>query len=495
MYQSSTVKIGTITIGGKNEVCIQSMTNTKTHDTLSTVNQIKQLYKAGCQVVRVTTQTVAEANNIKNIKLKLLKSNIDIPIIADVHYNPKIAEIAAIYADKVRINPGNYIDNNIYKSISDNEIDKQIEKNLTPLLSICKHHNTSIRIGVNHGSLSKRILYKYGNTAVGMVESIMEFITVCRNHNFNDLVLSLKASNVLVMIDANILLVKRLKSMGLSYPIHLGVTEAGSSNEGRVKSAAGIGYLLAMGIGDTIRVSLSENPTHEIPVAIKLVELFGKKHKAPLVNFKTIKIPKSATNIKPPLVITSKKSDYSDLFIDQNTNLDYSISDNELLQIYKLNYNKLNYNALVITATVEATTILLSEKNIDGIWIDNGDASTVDELAQLTHTILQVLGKRITKTEFIACPTCGRTSINVINLLEIAKEKTSHLPNIKIAIMGCAVNGPGEMADANYGFVGSSNNNVNIYKNKQVVVKHVPQDLALEKLIDIIKESGDWKEE
>ena len=280
-YLSSIVNIGNVTLGVKNPVRIQSMTTTNTMDTDATVSQIVELALAGCDFVRVTTQNINEAENLSNIKFELKKQGINIPIIADVHFNPKVAEIAAKIVEKVRINPGNYINNNklfsIVRGVDDVDADNEIEQNLVPLLNICKQHGTAIRIGVNHGSLSSRILYKYGNTALGMVESIMEFVNICHKNKFNNLVLSLKASNVIVMIEANMLLVKKMNEKGFHYPIHLGVTEAGSDEDGRIKSAAGIGYLLAHGIGDTIRVSLTENPIEEIPVAIKLASYYGRK--------------------------------------------------------------------------------------------------------------------------------------------------------------------------------------------------------------------------
>jgi len=496
-YQSSVIKIGKVVLGGKHPVRIQSMTTTNTLDTIATVKQIKQLIKAGCDFVRVTTQNIKEAENLRNIKAELSKQGINTPIIADVHYNPKVAEVAAQIAEKVRINPGNYINNS--RLYSDNKgiegIDKyaEIEQNLVPLLNICKQHETAIRIGVNHGSLSNRILYKYGNTALGMVESIMEFINICHKNKFNNLVLSLKASNVIVMMEANLLLVNKMNEKGYNYPIHLGVTEAGSEEEGRIKSAAGIGYLLAHGIGDTIRVSLTENPIAEIPVAIQLVSYYGRKNIILTEKEEQrILFHNNLIKVATPIVITSEESEISDFSInDINENTDKQ--DNNTISICKLHYNDIQYNQLIIKATVDAS-ILLRNKYFDGIWINNNGTTSSDDIAKLTLGILQVLGMRITKTEFIACPTCGRSSISVINHLKEVKEQTSHLPGLKIAIMGCAVNGPGEMTDAHYGYVGSGKGKVNIYKGGIEMHKNVAQDVAINTLINLIKDNGDWKD-
>jgi len=495
-YQSSIVKIGRKAIGGKRPISIQSMTTTNTMDTSATANQIIELANAGCDFVRVTTQNIKEAENLKNIKSEIKKQGIDIPLIADVHYNPKVAEVAAEFAEKVRINPGNYINNNkLYSSITtfdDVEEYKEIEQNLMPLLVKCSNYGTAIRIGVNHGSLSNRILCKYGNTSLGMVESIMEFVEICHKNEFSNLVLSLKASNVIVMIEANILLVNKLNEKGFSYPIHLGVTEAGSGEDGRIKSAAGIGYLLAHGIGDTIRVSLTEDPIKEVPVARKLVKYYGRKENQVHQIIKEItRFHKSLFDVSLPVVVTSGISKLADLSVETNQIFTKQQANDNYLSVSKLSYNGIPNNELIIRATVDTSINVINEK-IDGIWIDNKDVTSPDNLAKLSLDILQVLGKRITKTEFIACPTCGRSSINVIDQLKQIKEQTSHLPGLKIAIMGCAVNGPGEMADAHYGYVGSIKGKVNIYKGKRIIHKNVSQEIALDLLIKLIKENGDW---
>jgi len=493
MYRSSVVQIGNIALGGKNPVRIQSMTTTNTMDTTATVAQVKELALAGCDYVRITTQTIKEAENLKNIKDDLQKDGLNIPLIADVHFNPKVAEVAACYAEKVRINPGNYIDiqnDSSSKNYQDTSYSiKRISENIAPLLNICKQYNTAIRIGTNHGSLSQRILFMYGNTAHGMVESIMEFVQICNQLDFHNLVLSLKASNARTMIEANMLLVNRLSDLGLNYPLHLGVTEAGSEDEGRVKSAAGIGYLLAHGIGDTIRVSLTENPIEEIPVALNLVEFFGlKKDITKEITSEIVNFPKS--KIKPPLVVTSKYSSLSDLSAEKQYITEKQQSNDSLISIQKFKYQSISYNDLIIRATVEASVILLKQETY-GIWIENQSITTADNLAKLTLNILQVLGLRITKTEYIACPTCGRSTINVIKQLEEVKKQTSQLPGLKIAVMGCMVNGPGEMADAHYGFVGSGKEKVNIYKGKKIIHKNVSQENAVATLVSLIRENED----
>ncbi len=495
-YKSSVIHIGNIVVGGTTPVRIQSMTTTDTMNTLATVAQVKELVIAGCDFVRIATQNIKEAENLKLIKNELLNIGIEIPLIADVHYNPKVAEIAAQIVEKVRINPGNYVNNSkLYSEANasdDNKEYNEIEHNLVPLLNICKIHGTAIRIGVNHGSLSSRILYKYGNTALGMVESIMEFVVICHKNEFHNLVLSLKASNVATMIDANMLLVKRMKELGLCYPIHLGVTEAGSDEEARVKSSAGIGYLLAHGIGDTIRVSLTEDPLAEIPVAIKLVNYFGqKKNQVESIVHRIVQFPSKIFKVKPPVVITSGYSNLSDLSMENYQEYKQQTKDTNLLQVYKFSYAGIPYEDLIIKASVDVSILLIS-KNIEGVWIENQNMISPDNHAKLALNILQVLGARITKTEFVACPTCGRSTINVIKQLKKVKEKTSHLSGLKIAVMGCAVNGPGEMADAHYGFVGKGNNKVSIYKGKKVILKDIAQESATEGLIGLIKENGDW---
>ena len=366
-------------MGGDYPVRVQSMTNTDTLDTKSTVLQAIRMIEAGCEYVRIAVPYLKETANLREIKKELRRQGYQTPIIADVHFNAQIAEVAATIAEKVRINPGNYLPLRVTRhALRENDPTIALElmsDRLSPLLKICNEHGTALRIGVNHGSLSPRIMDMYGDTPLGMVESALEFATICEHHSFHNLVFSMKASNIRMMIAANRLLAERMQQSGMNYPIHLGVTEAGAGEDGRIKSAIGIGSLLADGIGDTIRVSLTEDPEFEIPAA---------------------------------------------------------------------------------------------------------------------YSILQSTGIRITKTEFIACPSCGRTQYNIQAALQQIQAKTSHLKGLKIAVMGCVVNGPGEMADAHYGFVGAGSGKIHLYKGQKLITKNIDEAIAVEKLVELIKSSGDW---
>lgn len=449
---SSTVWVGDVAIGGENPISVQSMTSTNTLDTASSVDQIERLFNAGCEIVRLTTRDVKEAENLKNIKSELKKRGINIPLIADIHFNPIVAEVAAKYAEKIRINPGNYIDKRKSKSeFTETEYAQEKEKiaiRIKPLVEICKQYNTAIRIGSNHGSLSERIMFKYGNTAKGMVESALEFVDVFRSFDFHNIVLSMKASHVPTMIEANRLLVAEMQNRNYYYPLHLGVTEAGDGDDARIKSAAGIASLLADGIGDTIRVSLTEEPENEIPFAKKLVEKYGERKKLELPSFKITK--------KEPLE-------------------------------YQLEYNNLSSLDLLINSTVDFTR-LNSQKPAKSLKIIHG----IDDNQQLSDNILQALGIKYSKAEFIACPSCGRTLFNIIAELEKVKKQTSHLKGLKIAVMGCVVNGIGEMADADYGYVGAGAGKVSIFKKKELIKKNIPEETAVDALVELIKTSGDW---
>lgn len=455
LFESSIVSIGNVAIGGNNPICVQSMTNTNTLDTKSSVDQIIRLVNVGCEIVRLTTRNVKEAENLKNIKAELKKRKIEIPLVADIHFNPKVAEVAARYVDKVRINPGNYVDKRkSKKQFSAKEYSQETDKialNIEPLIKICKQHKTAIRIGVNHGSLSERILYKYGNTAKGMVESALEFVEICRSFNFHDLVLSMKASHVPTMIDANRLLVEEMLKGGYYYPLHLGVTEAGDGDDGRIKSAAGIGSLLADGIGDTIRVSLTEKPENEIPFAKILVAKYGKRKK--------LDLPESNTNTTEPFE-------------------------------YKLLYNNLNADDLLINASVDFTR-LNSQKKAKSLIVNHNSKEHIT----LADNILQGLGIKYSKAEFIACPSCGRTLFDIEEELKKVKQQTTHLKGLKIAVMGCVVNELGEMADADYGYVGAGPGKVSLYKSQQLIKKNIPVETAVDSLLALIKVNGDWLEE
>jgi len=433
-------------------------------DTAATVAQMIRLYESGCEMVRITAPGIKEAENLFHIKKELNKRRIQIPIIADIHFNPKAAEVAAQIVEKVRINPGNYVDRNRGKvDYSQTEYQLELEKiaqRLNPLLSICKQNGTAIRIGTNYGSLSERILAKYGNTPKGMVESAMEFVQICKDFGFQNLVLSMKASRVKIMIEANKLLVERLIESGHYYPLHLGVTEAGNGDEARIKSAAGIGSLLASGIGDTIRVSLAEKPEAEIPVAKKLVNFYARnKNVVHQKKFKTSNI-------------TGK-------------------GDSPILNVQ---YPGIPFDELLIRSAVDFT-LLHQETNVKDIRITNQCRSSNSQLEILSQNILQALGIRHFKTEFIACPSCGRTQFNLFTALEKVKKQTSHLKDLTIAVMGCIVNGPGEMADADYGYVGTGPGKVTIYRGSSPVLKNIQEKEAVQALIDLIKKEGDWEEE
>ncbi len=374
--KSSEVKVGNLTIGGDAPIRVQSMATVSTLDTENAVAQAIRIIEAGGELVRFTTQGTREAENLRNIKAELVRRGYDTPIVADVHFNANVADVAARYADKVRINPGNYVDPaRKFDKIdySDEEYAeelKKIERRLVPFLDLCREHQTAIRIGVNHGSLSDRIMSRYGDTPEGIVESCMEFLRICQREHFDDVVVSIKASNTVVMVHSVRLLVRAMDAEDMHYPLHLGVTEAGEGEDGRIKSAVGIGALLADGIGDTIRVSLSEEPEAEIPVA---------------------------------------------------------------------------------------------------------------------YAILQAARLRITKTEYISCPGCGRTLYNLQETIARVKAATSHLTGLKIAIMGCIVNGPGEMADADYGYVGAGPGRISLYKGKKCVEKNIPEAEAVERLLQLIE--------
>ncbi len=551
-FKTREIKVGNVALGGDNPIRIQSMTNTNTMDTLATAEQSIRLFEAGCEMVRITAPGVKETENLAAIKAAIEERGYQIPLIADIHYSPKAAELAAAIVEKVRINPGNYTDRNRGKiNFSDAEYSESLNKiraNITPLIAVCKQHGTALRVGSNHGSLSDRIMDRYGDTPEGMVESALEFARICREEDFHKLVFSMKSSNVRVMVYATRLLVKKMVEEDMDYPIHLGVTEAGNGRDGRVKSALGIGALLSEGIGDTIRVSLTEDPVNEIPVAQKIVaylrqkkttfstdifeqyfyppfeyhshlsdnEIFGIKQKPPLVVGKPGVV--SATE-KPDLVLYKHSISPQDIvFLDLKSNkaeavktqnpivaqADASPAVFEFKQLMKsldlkkmknpIIFNK-NYQSsgldLMIEAAIDFGPLFLDGFG-DGIWIEAENEETTEVLS-LSYDILQASGARITKTEFIACPSCGRTQYDIQASLKKIKAATWHLTGLKIAVMGCIVNGPGEMADAHYGYVGMGAGKVALYKGKIQVAKGVEEAVAVETLISIIKENGDWR--
>jgi len=471
-FISREITIGNLRLGGSQPVRIQSMTNTPTLDTDATVAQVIRLAETGCEMVRITAANIHEAENLKNIRNKLHRKGVKIPLIADIHFLPKAAEIAACIVEKVRINPGNYSGSH-HKGRKYSEADyktelEQTAKNLKQLLNICKQHNTAIRIGINHGSLSDRILYRYGNTAKGMVASAMEFIRICRDNNFEKLILSLKASDVPTMIQANRMLIDKMQKLGLDYPLHLGVTEAGNEIEGRIKSAMGIGMLLSEGIGDTIRVSLTEAPEKEIPVARQLVEFYGCRHTKQEVKISYAPYGEISVQRRPAIAL-----------IDETK---ISLADKKILF---LSYSNLPHRDLLIRAAVDFNLAYESKKP-DGLLIDNGQEGDCRYLKELALEILQASGLRYSKTEFVACPSCGRTLFNIEKVLEKVKEQFGNFKGLKIAVMGCFVNGPGEMAGADYGIVGAGLGKINLYKEGNILFKNLPEEEALDKLKKLI---------
>ena len=408
--KSLEVRIGDIIIGGGYPIVVQSMTNTDTLDTMATVAQTIRMVEQGCQMVRITAADISQAENLYNIKNELIKRNISVPLIADIHFNPKAAEISASVVEKIRINPGNYVDRKWKTDFTEKDyadVLKKAQDNIAPLIDICKKHSTAIRIGVNHGSLSERILYKYGNTPIAMAHSAMEFLRMFNEMDFHKIVVSMKASDVPVMYRANKILVDMMQKERMYYPLHLGVTEAGNGQDGRIKSICGIVPLILQGIGDTIRVSLTEKPENEISVAKQIANLLNDKN-------------------------------------------------NDIYNIGKISLD-------LLEDRITKDDLYKAENQISN---------------QTLKDVLQSLGIERYKAEFVACPSCGRTKYDIEQALEKVKQALSHLKGLKIAVMGCIVNGPGEMADADYGYIGAGNGTVNLYKGKDLIMSHVDENAA-----------------
>ena len=449
---SSVTHVGKVAIGGDNPIRVQSMATTDTNDTEGSVAQAKRIIDAGGELVRFTTQGIREAENMKNISARLKADGYDTPLVADVHFTAHTADVAAQYCEKVRINPGNYVDpGRTFKHLeyTDEEYAEELKKidaKLVPFINICKEHHTAVRIGVNHGSLSDRIMSRYGDTPEGIVESCMEFLRIFRRENFNDVVISIKASNTVVMVTTVRLLVKTMDKEDMHYPLHLGVTEAGEGEDGRIKSALGIGALLTEGIGDTIRVSLSEEPECEIPVARKLVDL----------------IPEC-----------------SRLRAEAET----SIKDDTIT----LNLDAPDWETFQLKAAMAVGALLIDRKATKLVITSPAGYTNADSLTGLADSILQAARIKFTKTEYISCPGCGRTLYNLQETIARIKAATSHLVGLKIGIMGCIVNGPGEMADADYGYVGAGRGKISLYKGKQCVEKNIPEEEAVDHLLSLIQ--------
>ncbi len=629
--KTTAVKVGDLYLGSDYPIRIQSMTTTDTMDTEKSVEQIIRMVNAGCELVRLTAPSMKEAENLQHIKTELSKRGIYVPLVADIHFTPNAAEIAARIVEKVRINPGNYVDKKKFELIDYTDTDyaeelDRIRTKFTPLIHICKEYGTALRIGTNHGSLSDRIMSRYGDTAHGMVESAMEFLRICRDENFHNIVLSMKSSNPQVMVEAYRLLVQTMNQNEMYYPLHLGVTEAGDGDDGRIKSALGIGSLLEDGIGDTIRVSLTEDPEFEVPVAQKLAQrynnranheaipaalttqqteklwnpfVYTKRVAAEVVNFGNHQVPRVIADLSAIMELkpahlkdvghqydaATDKWNMSDLGCDWIYRGDFTTSfmlPNGVKGIYKaqtwnLLTDKVNnfpcfslsqYNTTVSKSStlnfIHCTTAELTEetlhrlneesklvvilqssnehavadirntmlrlKNItfkhpvvfhvsyqttdleqcmlfastdtgslftdgwgDGLMITAHHLPT-NRINQIGFGILQAARARITKTEYISCPSCGRTLFDLQETTALIRKHTDHLKGVKIAIMGCIVNGPGEMADADFGYVGSGPGKITLYKGKEVVKKGVNKETAVQELINIIKAEGCWTE-
>lgn len=553
------VNVGGVTIGCTNPVRVQSMTNTSTMDTDGSVEQVLRIVAKGGEIVRLTTQGNREAVNMGDIKAQLKARGCNVPLVADVHFNAAVADTAAMYADKVRVNPGNYVDPaRTFKQLEYTDAEyadelKRLRERFVAFLDICRAQGRAVRVGVNHGSLSDRIMSRYGDTPSGVVESCMEFLRICRDEKFDNVVVSIKTSNTTMMVTTVRRLVRVMAEEGIAYPLHLGVTEAGDAEDGRIKSAVGIGALLADGIGDTVRVSLAEAPENEIPVAKELVEYVALRKDAPAIeavaaagfNYEEpVRRRTSAFGIiggdNVPVVVGGEVEDKdiaSDIAADlvpvvslENAKdarfiaVTYgeltpeNIAKIRLLKdivlvassehmnpvgelralvhrlmiegveapvIIRRAYDESSVEALRIKASADLG-VLLIDGLADGLWIENPGMSAA-ELNALAFGILQATRARISKTEYIACPGCGRTMYDLQGTLARIKAATGHLKGLKIGVMGCIVNGPGEMADADYGYVGAARGKVSLYRRKECVEKNIPEDEAIERLLQLIE--------
>ncbi len=612
------VSIGDVPLGGHYPIRIQSMTTTNTMDTKSTVEQSIRMIEAGCEYVRITTPSIREAENLSEIRKVLNDRGYRVPLIADIHFTPNAAEVAARMVEKVRINPGNYVDKKKFQAVEYSDSDYQAEldrifKRFSPLVKICKEYGTAMRIGTNHGSLSDRIMSRYGDTPLGMVESALEFIRICEYHGYHDMVLSMKSSNPFIMVEAYRLLAHRMYEENMNYPFHLGVTEAGSGEDGRIKSAIGIGALLEDGLGDTIRVSLTEEPEKEIPVALQIVErynilkdtqpetpvvqspvdpfVYSRRETIPVMNVgggqvpvvvgETKTLPANECKLGYSFNKKSESRDPQDIRADliyihepihslpdsgkegpafiideqqwqkrEKTNKIYPVISWEVFlqqgipsrhpvflrattgEIQREKLKELTNVVLVLRPDgddlfhrIRRTVFSLMEKDIplpvivegeysqipgenrlisaaielgglmidglvDGIWLNPSDESMLN----IVFGILQSTRMRISRTEYISCPSCGRTLFDLQETSRKIREKTEHLKGLKIGIMGCIVNGPGEMADADYGYVGTGTGVISLYRSREVVKRNIPEEQAVDELIRLIKGDGRWSE-
>ena len=553
------VNVGGVTIGCTNPVRVQSMTNTSTMDTDGSVEQVLRIVAKGGELVRLTTQGNREAVNMGSIKEQLKARGCNVPLVADVHFNASVADTAAQYADKVRVNPGNYVDPaRTFKQLEYTDAEyadelMRLRERFVAFINICKAEGRAVRVGVNHGSLSDRIMSRYGDTPSGVVESCMEFLRICRDEEFNNVVVSIKTSNTSMMVTTVRRLVRVMAEEGIAYPLHLGVTEAGDAEDGRIKSAVGIGALLADGIGDTVRVSLAESPENEIPVAKELVEYVALRKDAPAiegvatagfdyeepvrratcasgivggsnvpvvvggeVEDKAIVPDFVADKVSVVAVGDAKDADFVAVTYDELTPVNIErikllknivlvassshvnavgelralvhrlmIEGVEAPVIVRRVYDEETVEALRIKAAADLG-VLLIDGLVEGLWLEN-PSSTAAELNSIMFGILQATRARISKTEYIACPGCGRTMYDLQGTLARIKAATGHLKGLKIGVMGCIVNGPGEMADADYGYVGAARGKVSLYRRKECIEKNVPEDEAIERLLQLIE--------
>ncbi|MBQ5776480.1 MAG: 4-hydroxy-3-methylbut-2-en-1-yl diphosphate synthase [Bacteroidaceae bacterium] len=591
------VNIGNTPLGGSHPIRIQSMTNTSTLDTPSSVEQCIDIIEAGAHYVRLTAQGVREAENLANIRQELRQRGYTTPLVADIHFNPHAADVAAENVEKVRINPGNFVDRiKTFKQYdyTDEEYATELQRireRFTPFINICKAHHTAIRIGVNHGSLSDRIMSRYGDTPQGMVESCMEFLRVCCDENFYDVVISIKASNTVIMVETVRRLIAAMDAEDMHFPLHLGVTEAGDSEDGRIKSAVGIGTLLAQGIGDTIRVSLSEDPQNEVPVAYKLADyITSREGHTPITGSR----PDTYNPIQPqprttyachnigngqlPVVIGSACGKlnpdfiYTGQYMPQQepaqptivdsavyttcnnvyplfkaSQIDNAASTDASIRFIEIECSEANETLLQRIAGIDRCVVILTSRHTnpvgdcqavvdrmniagikapvifkalyheecaedlqvksgadlgalmidhygEGIWLENSGSVAAGNCTDYAFGILQAARLRTSKTEYISCPSCGRTLFNLQQTIARVKAATAHLKELKIGIMGCIVNGPGEMADADYGYVGCGPRRIALYKGKTCIERNIPEEEAVEHLINLIKEYGDWHE-
>lgn len=476
------VLIGRTSIGGDNSIAVQSMTNTPTADVAATVAQVERIAIAGAPIVRLTAQGRREGEALAPIVEQLRSGGCSVAVVADIHFTPEIAMIAAEAVDKVRINPGNF-------RTSNGELER--------LIAICRRRGVALRIGVNHGSLAKRIFDEYGDTPEGMVASAMEFLRKCREQDFDAVVVSMKSSSTRVMVYAYRLLVEAMEREGMTYPLHLGVTEAGDGIEGRIKSAVGIGALLADGYGDTLRVSLTEDPEREVPVGRVLADYFAARDGSFEVNHPERYLPtqfRPRTAAKP--IIHAELTEEYDVVEARSANPTAewraAILNREDSRpvVIRRRYEGSDAELVAIYAAADMGQLLI-DGLADGVWIDAPQLSA-EVVSDMELMLLQASRLRFSRTEYIACPSCGRTLYDIQSTLAAIRQRTSHLKDLKIGVMGCIVNGPGEMADADYGYVGSSPEHITLYRGREVVERNIHQSEALDRLIAIIKADGRW---